>query len=337
MASVFGSKHLHAVSLYRSMAWNQRCVHERLDPEERFRQVGTHFHDFAKPRLTQRTEFARGGRSWTVVPGVATYEGAATQPKGPIFPNVDARVAPSHKGTKKEVIARTVRSQTSTFTADPGAVAHHPSGASGWNYNACSTESTSSSRTWVKMGQLQQGASQQTTFSANRPRSTPLYATRMLWAAIAARNPQGFSYPRVTTPTPGWVACAAPAVKQHLGHSVSRGASQAKTHCPSFSLRCHILVHHRASRSTRTGKRIANTGTSGAAGHDAACSETVEDASSNSSDVRSSTTSGKVYHIHSSRTSCVVVTCFYCFHLSAPLHSHVFVTQNYQLKCETSQ
>ena len=36
------------------MAWNQRCTHKRWDPEERFRQAGIHFNDFAKARLTQR-------------------------------------------------------------------------------------------------------------------------------------------------------------------------------------------------------------------------------------------------------------------------------------------
>ena len=97
-------------------------------------QAGTHFHNFANARLTQRAEFVRGGRFWTFVPkvdvGVAPYEGAATEPKGSVAvggesqPHLaaqpqDQKVAPHQK---KQAAARTVGSQTTTYTTFAGAL-----------------------------------------------------------------------------------------------------------------------------------------------------------------------------------------------------------------------
>ena len=113
-----------------------------------------------------------------------------------------------------------------------------------WNYNACSTELTSSSRTWVRMGQLQQGATQQTTSRTCRARSTPLHAKWMLWAAVAAQKPQRASYPRVTTSTPGLVACEVPTVRKHPSGSqcLQRCQPNRDAPHPSPSLRRHVLL-----------------------------------------------------------------------------------------------
>ena len=134
----------------------------------------------------------------------------------------------------------------------------------------------------------------------------------------------------------------------HPGHSVSRGASQAKTHftprlrCGATS--CCITAqqaekpgpeedrkHHRHQRR----RRALTT----------ACSETVEDACSTSSEVRIKS-KGRMRRqrraqkytttTHRDVSSCAVITWFFHLHLSAPLHSHVIVTRNSQLKCETS-
>ena len=86
------------LSLYSSIAWNQRCAHKRWDPQWRHPQAGTHFHIFAKARLTQRAEFVRGGQLLDL-----TQELHRTK-RGP-------NVKPQQ---------RTVGSQTSTCTTDLG-------------------------------------------------------------------------------------------------------------------------------------------------------------------------------------------------------------------------
>ena len=131
-----------------------------------------------------------------------------------------------------------------------------------WDYNACSTELTSSSRTSAGRGQLQQGASQQTTSRVCKPGSAPSHAS---WTAVMGFLP----------------------ASDHLQHSAllfaqrwqagktnpsHREASKKKgTHfTPRLRCRRHVLLFLSvADGRTKIRRNIASTaGTSDTAGHE---------------------------------------------------------------------
>ena len=105
----------------------------------------------------------------------------------------------------------------------------------GWSCNARSTESTSSSKTWVKMGQRQQGASQETTISGCRPGSIHFSRHGCSGPQLQRRNPSQL-------PAELLAQCQESS-NTSPGYSVSRGSKNA--HHPSPSLRCDVLLHHR--------------------------------------------------------------------------------------------
>ena len=193
----FAGRNTSTLSLCSRMAWNQSCAYKRWNLEERYPQARTHFHYFAeaKARLTQRAEFVRGGDTWSFVPKVdAGFEPAQQKPK---------LTRESHQPKKVQKQKPQQDQWGRRRPLLPQILGPFSSGAPskrriGWNCNACSTESTSSSQTRVKMGQRQHDASQQTTSNACRPGSTPVHAKWILQAADAAQKLQRASYRRVT-------------------------------------------------------------------------------------------------------------------------------------------
>ena len=101
-----------------------------------------------------------------------------------------AAQSPAHKSIKGEAATRSVGSPRSTFSTDLRVELQRLPHRIGL---------ASSLRTSVRKGQLQQGASQQTTSGACKPGSDPSLATWTFWAAAAAQKPQWASHPRVTT------------------------------------------------------------------------------------------------------------------------------------------
>ena len=98
------------------------------------------------------------------------------------------------------------------------------------------------------------------------------------------------------------------------------------------------LQRHRATERRRMIRSAAVI--SGATHEDkeARAAETVEDASSATSDVRLKSKT-RTHHHHQAQkcvTACHHEVSWCRLNLSAPLHQHVVVTQNYQIKCETS-